>query len=103
MATGGVPRVGVRRGVLPLRVLLPGAGVLRGGLPRAREAVIQQSRSPEGVRRVTHMVRVRDYDAAENRWMVEDVWPAPAKRASRAKKAPARQRTATPARAAGNT
>ena len=81
---------------------LPFSVVCRGVVDGI-EAVIQQSRSPEGVRRVTHMVRVRDYDAAENRWMVEDVWPAPAKRASRAKKAPARQRTATPARAAGNT
>ena len=26
-------------------------------------------------RKVSQMVRVRDYDAAANRWIVEDVWP----------------------------
>ena len=41
-------------------------------------AVIQQARSPEGVRQVTQMVRVRDYDATRNHWIVEDVWPAAA-------------------------
>ena len=35
VAHAPVPRRGVRRGVLHLRVLLPGAGLLRGGLPRA--------------------------------------------------------------------
>ena len=40
------------------------------------EAVVQQTRTAAGVRRVNHMVRVRDYDAAHNRWIVEDVWPA---------------------------
>ena len=42
------------------------------------EAVIQQTRSLEGVRRVSQMVRVRDYDADRGRWIVEDVWPAAA-------------------------
>ena len=36
VAHGALPRGGVRDGVLPLRVLLPGAGVLWGGLPRTR-------------------------------------------------------------------
>ena len=35
VAHAPVPRRGVRRGVLHLRVLLPGTGVLRGSLPRA--------------------------------------------------------------------
>ena len=35
VAHAPVPRGGVRRRVLPLRILLPGAGVLREGLPRA--------------------------------------------------------------------
>ena len=39
------------------------------------EPVIHQTRTPEGVGRVDQMVRVRDYDASENRWMVESVWP----------------------------
>ena len=42
------------------------------------EAVIHQTRTPEGVRRVDQMVRVRDYDAQDNRWVVEPIWPAPA-------------------------
>ena len=41
-------------------------------------AVIHQTRTPEGTRRVDQMVRVRDYDAQENRWRVEVLWPAPA-------------------------
>ena len=36
VAHGPVPRAGVRDGVLPLWVLLPGAGLLRGSLPRDR-------------------------------------------------------------------
>ena len=36
VAHGAVPRGGVRDGVLPLRVLLPGAGLLWGSLPRDR-------------------------------------------------------------------
>ena len=43
-------------------------------------AVIHQTRTPEGVRRVDQMVRVRDYDAQDNRWVVEPIWPAPAAR-----------------------
>ena len=54
---------------------LPFAVVCRGVVDGI-EAVIQQTRTPEGVRHVSHMVRVQDYDATRNRWMVEDVWPA---------------------------
>ena len=36
VAHGALPRGGVRDGVLPLWVLLPGAGLLWGSLPRAR-------------------------------------------------------------------
>ena len=61
---------------------LPWAVVCRGVVDGI-EAVIHQTRTPEGVRRVDQMVRVRDYDAAENRWVVEPVWPAPAATAGR--------------------
>ena len=57
---------------------LPFSVVCRGVVDGI-EAVIQQTRSPEGVRHVSQMVRVRDYDATENRWMVENVWPAAVK------------------------
>ena len=53
---------------------LPFSVVCRGVVDGI-EAVIQQTRTPEGGRRVSQMVRVRDYDAAENRWIVEAVWP----------------------------
>ena len=56
---------------------LPWAVVCRGVVDGI-EAVIQQTRSLEGVRRVSQMVRVRDYDADRGRWIVEDVWPAAA-------------------------
>ena len=56
---------------------LPWSVVCRGVVDGI-EAVIQQARSPEGVRQVNHMVRVRDYDATSNKWIVEDVWPSPA-------------------------
>ena len=56
---------------------LPWSVVCRGVVDGI-EAVIQQARSPEGVRRVNQMVRVRDYDATSNNWIVEDVWPSPA-------------------------
>ena len=55
---------------------LPWAVVCRGVVDGI-EAVIHQTRTAEGVRRVDQMVRVRDYDAAENRWVVEPIWPAP--------------------------
>ena len=54
---------------------LPWAVVCRGVVDGI-EAVIHQTRTPEGVRRVDQMVRVRDYDVQENRWVVETVWPA---------------------------
>ena len=54
---------------------LPWAVVCRGVVDGI-EAVIHQARTAAGVRRVNHMVRVRDYDAAHNHWIVEDVWPA---------------------------
>ena len=62
---------------------LPWSVVCRGVVDGI-EAVIQQARSPEGVRQVNHMVRVRDYDATSNKWIVEDVWPSPAAGASAA-------------------
>ena len=55
---------------------LPWAVVCRGVVDGI-EAVIHQTRTPEGVRRVEQMVRVRDYDPGENRWVVEPVWPPP--------------------------
>ncbi len=85
---------------------LPFSVVCRGVVDGI-EAVIQQTRSAEGVRKVSHMVRVRDYDAAANRWIVEDVWPVAAKakrkmvKATGAKRRPAKasgtKRTATTA------
>ena len=53
---------------------LPWTVVCRGVVDGI-EAVIHQTRTPEGVRRVDQMVRVRDYDAHENRWVVDEVWP----------------------------
>jgi len=53
---------------------LPWTVVCRGVVDGI-EAVIHQTRTPEGGRRVDHMVRVRDYDASEDRWVVERVWP----------------------------
>ena len=53
---------------------LPWTVVCRGVVDGI-EAVIHQARTAEGVRRVDQMVRVRDYDAAENRWVVEPIWP----------------------------
>ena len=54
---------------------LPWSVVCRGVVDGI-EAVIQQTRTAAGGRRVNHMVRVRDYDAAHNHWIVEDVWPS---------------------------
>ena len=42
------------------------------------EAVIHQTRTPEGARKVAQMARVKDYDAQTNRWVVEPIWPKPA-------------------------
>ncbi len=56
---------------------LPWTVVCRGVVDGI-EAVIHQTRTPEGVRRVEQMVRVRDYDAAANRWVVDPIWPRPA-------------------------
>ena len=55
---------------------LPWTAVCRGVVDGI-EAVIHQTRTPEGVRRVDQMVRVRDYDAAENRWVVDTVEELP--------------------------
>ena len=54
---------------------LPWAVVCRN-IADAIEAVIHQTRTPEGERKVAQMVRVRDYDAQTNRWVVEPIWPA---------------------------
>ena len=62
---------------------LPWTVVCRG-VVNGIEAVIHQTGTPGGVRRVDHMVRVRDYDASENRWVVERVWPQAARRRHRA-------------------
>ncbi len=40
------------------------------------EAVVHQTRTPAGERKVAQMVRVKDYDAQANRWVVEPIWPA---------------------------
>ena len=53
--------------------------VVCGGVVDGIEAVIHQTRTPEGVRGVDQMVRVRDY-AQENRWVVEPLWPPAAAR-----------------------
>ena len=59
------------------------------------EAVIHQTRTPEGERRVQQMTRVRDYDVQDNRWVVEEIWPPAAPAASMpAVKKPARQPSA---------
>ena len=53
---------------------LPWAVVCRGVVDGI-EAVIHQTPAPEGIRRVEQMVLVRDYDAAENHWIVDPTWP----------------------------
>ncbi len=58
---------------------LPWTVVCRGVVDGI-EAVIHQTRTPQGVRRVEQMVRVADYDATKNRWVVEPVWPPTAAR-----------------------
>ena len=76
---------------------LPFSVVCRGVVDGI-EAVIQQTRSPEGVRKVSQMVRVRDYDAAANRWIVEDVWPVATgakRRAAKASDTPRQRHTAS--------
>ena len=71
---------------------LPWTVVCRGVVDGI-EAVIHQTRTSEGVRRVEQMVRVRDYDATENRWVVEPIWPPPSEGA--------RNGPSTPKRGAG--
>ncbi len=56
---------------------LPWTVVCRGVVDGI-EAVIHQTRTREGTRKVDQMVRVRDYDTQANRWVVEPVWPPPA-------------------------
>ncbi len=70
---------------------LPWAVVCRG-IVDGIEAVVHQTRTLEGTRRVDQMVRVRDYDAAENRWIVDPIWPptAPETPAQSPATAPAR-------------
>ena len=72
---------------------LPWVVVCRG-IVDGIEAVIHQTRTPGGARRVDQMVRVRDYDAAENRWIVDPIWPPPAP------DTPARSPALAPARSA---
>ena len=54
---------------------LPWSVVCRGVVDGI-EAVIHQTRMPTGERKVAQMVRVKDYDAQNNRWVVEPIWPA---------------------------
>ncbi|MYG25938.1 MAG: CpaF family protein [Boseongicola sp. SB0677_bin_26] len=54
---------------------LPWSVVCRGVVDGI-EAVIHQTRTPTGERKVAQMVRVRDHDAQTNRWVVEPIWPA---------------------------
>ena len=68
---------------------LPWAVVCRG-IVDGIEAVIHQTRTLDGARRVDQMVRVRDYDAAENRWIVDPIWPPPALETPLPAPAPAR-------------
>ena len=56
---------------------LPWTVVCRGVIDGIA-AVIHRTRTPEGTRRVAEMVRVCDYNAHENRWRIEPIWPAPA-------------------------
>ena len=39
------------------------------------DAVIHRTRMPTGERKVAQMVRVRDYDVQNNRWVIEPIWP----------------------------
>lgn len=48
------------------------------------EAVIHQTRTPEGERKVAQMVRVKDYDAQTDRWVIEPIWPVPVRPAASA-------------------
>lgn len=48
----------------------------RGGRRHQGRHSIRRPR-PKRLRRVDRMARVRDYDARENRWVVERVWPPP--------------------------
>ena len=78
------------------RDALPWSVVCRGVIDGIA-AVIHQGRTPEGERRVEQMVRVRDYDAREDRWVVEPLWPEPAKppppaRPASARSSPAKRR-----------
>ena len=55
---------------------LPWSVICRGVVDGI-EAVIHQARTLDGARRVEQMVRVRDYDVREDRWVVEVMWPEP--------------------------
>ena len=56
---------------------LPWSVVCRGVVDGI-EAVIHQTRMPTGERKVAQMVRVKDYDVQNNRWVIEPIWPKPA-------------------------
>ena len=76
---------------------LPWPAVCRGVVDRI-EAVIHQTRMPEGVRRVDQMVSVRDYDATENRRVVEPIWPSPSEGARNGPSTPKRGTGSAPKR-----
>ena len=59
------------------------------------EAVIHQTRTPEGERKVAQMVRVKDYDAQTNRWVTEPIWPAEPAQPARAASTPGAATTST--------
>lgn len=80
---------------------LPWSVVCRGVVDGI-EAVIHQTRTPEGERKVAGMVRVKDYDVRDNRWVVEEIWPtAPAP--SAAATSSRATRTATRSRSSSTT
>lgn len=58
------------------RDALPWSVICRGVVDGIA-AVIHQSRTLDGERRVEQMVRVLDYDVRDDRWIVEPVWPSP--------------------------
>ena len=65
------------------------------GIVDGIEAVIHQTRTLEGTRRVNQMVRVRDYNAAVNRWIVDPIWPPLAPETPTRSPAPAPVRSAS--------
>jgi hypothetical protein len=76
---------------------LPWSVVCRGVVDGI-EAVIHQTRTPTGERKVAQMVRVQDYDAQTNRWVVEPIWPTPAAAREQPAAKPSAKASRTPSR-----